>query len=302
MTEIEQIRAFNRTVTQRIGVLSEKYLGRDRPLAESRLLFEIGPEGAAVRELRARLSLDSGFLSRLLRALERKGLAAATRRSDDDRRVRFARLTRSGMAELRRINVLSDNLAQSMLSSLTPEQARRLVAAMAEVERLLRAASVELAQVDPSSPDAQRCLDEYYDELASRFVGGYDRDLDDTADVRGFLPPGGCLILARLFGKPVGCGALRTEAAGVGEIKRMWVAREARGLGLGHRLLRELERVAERNRMRAVRLDTNRSLTEALHLYRSAGYHEIARFNDNPYAHYWFEKNLSEAVHTHGRD
>ena len=69
MTEIQQIRAFNRTVTRRLGVLNEKYLGRDRPLAESRLLFEIGSEGAEVRELRARLGLDSGFLSRMLRTL-----------------------------------------------------------------------------------------------------------------------------------------------------------------------------------------------------------------------------------------
>src|SRR5215468_6317930 len=110
---VEQIRAFNRTVTRRLGLLSEKYLGRDRPYVESRLLFEIGASGATVRELRQRLGLDSGFLSRVLRALERKGLAA-TQPSAEDRRVRFVRLSRSGSAELRRLNTLSDRLAQSM--------------------------------------------------------------------------------------------------------------------------------------------------------------------------------------------
>jgi len=296
MTEIQQIREFNRTVTQRLGVLNEKYLGRNRPLAEARVLFEIGSKGAAVRDLRARLNLDSGFLSRMLRVLERKGLATTTRRSDDDARVRFARLTRSGMAELRRINALSDDLARSMLSLLTQEQARRLVAAMAEVERLLRATSVEVAPADPSSSAAQRCLDKYFDELESRFVGGFSRNLDGAADVEDFLRPKGCFLVARLFGEPVGCGAIRTLAPGVGEIKRMWVSPGARGLGLGRRLLGELERVAARSKMRAIRLDTNRSLTEALHLYRSAGYREIGRFNDNPYAHHWFEKVLSASI------
>jgi len=73
--QIQQVRSFNRAVTRRIGVLGDDYLGRGRPLAESRLLFEIGREGADVRDLRARLSMDSGYLSRLLRALEAQGLA-----------------------------------------------------------------------------------------------------------------------------------------------------------------------------------------------------------------------------------
>jgi ribosomal protein S18 acetylase RimI-like enzyme/DNA-binding MarR family transcriptional regulator len=290
---IQQIRAFNRTVTRRLGVLNERYLGRDRPLAQSRLLFEIGSHGAPVRELRARLGLDSGFVSRMLRALEHKGLAVTGRRSNADGRARFARLTRAGMAELRRINALSDDLAQSMLTPLTGEQSRRLVAAMSEVERLLRASSVEFAPADPSSPDAQRCLDRYFAELAKRFREGYDRDVDGRDDVRDFAPPRGALLIARLFGEPVGCGGLRTLEPRVGEIKRMWVAPGARGLGIGRRLLRELERVARRRGLRTIRLDTNESLKEALELYRSSGYREIGRYNNNPYAHHWFGKVLA---------
>lgn len=90
----------------------------------------------------------------------------------------------------------------------------------------------------------------------------------------------------------MGCGALRAMEPGIGEIKRMWISPRARGLGIGRRLLAELERVAKQRKLRAVRLDTNESLTEALRLYRSAGYREIPRFNDNPYAHHWFEKTL----------
>lgn len=290
-TDLSLVRAFNRTLTQRLGVLSEKYLGRDRPYVESRVLFEIGSQGATIRELRERLGMDSGFLSRLLRRLERKGLAV-TEPTAADGRVKLVSLTRSGLSELRRINVLSDELARSMLSPLGDEQVERLLKAMAEVERLLRASSIEIAREDPASAAAERCLDRYFAEIDARFAGGFDRDRGGAAEVGDFVPPRGCLLLARLHGEPVGCGALRTFGPRVGEIKRMWISPDVRGIGVGRRLLAELERAARQRRMRAIRLDTNESLAEALNLYRSAGYREIGRFNDNPYAHHWFEKTL----------
>ena len=72
----------------------------------------------------------------------------------------------------------------------------------------------------------------------------------------------------------------------------MWVAPDARGLGLGRRLLLELERHARAAGAKVVRLETNQTLEEAIHLYRSSGYREVAAFNDEPYAHHWFEKRL----------
>lgn len=292
MQEIEKIRSFNRTVTRRLGVLNERYLGRDRPLAESRLLFEIGARGASVRELRTRLGLDSGFSSRLLRALERKRLVR-TEAAGSDGRVRIARLTRAGAAELERLNSLSDDLARSMLAPLDKDQARRLVAAMAEVDRLLRASSIEFTPADPRTEDAARCLQQYYAELAARFPGGFELHADDAPDADEFVPPSGRMLLARLFGEPVGCGAIRTLEPGVAEIKRMWLSPRVRGMGVGRRLLAELERVAFERKLRTVRLDTNGSLAEALRLYRATGYREIPRYNDNPYAQHWFEKSLS---------
>jgi DNA-binding MarR family transcriptional regulator len=292
MDEIQRIRSFNRTVTRRLGVLNERYLGRDRPLVESRLLFEIGTQGASVRELRTRLGLDSGFLSRLLRALERKKLVR-TEPSGSDGRIRIARLTRSGLAELERLNCLSDDLARSMLAPLNGEQAHRLVSAMAEVDRLLRASSIEFTSADPRSADAERCLHRYYAELAARFPGGFELTADDAPPAEEFASPTGCMLVARLFGEPVGCGGLRKLEAGMAEIKRMWVSPEVRGLGVGRRLLAELERAARARKLRTIRLDTNGSLAEALRLYRACGYHEIARYNDNPYAQHWFEKALA---------
>src|SRR5918911_4242837 len=95
---IEQVRRFNRTVTQRVGALNDQYLARDRPLGEARVLWEIGPDGCEVRALRSRLDLDSGHLSRLLRALEQDGLVDVVP-SEGDARVRTARLTAAGRAE-----------------------------------------------------------------------------------------------------------------------------------------------------------------------------------------------------------
>jgi DNA-binding MarR family transcriptional regulator len=292
MQEIDRIRAFNRTVTRRLGVLNERYLGRNRPLVESRLLFEIGTGGASVRELRTRLGLDSGFSSRLLRALERKKLLK-TERAGSDGRVRIARLTRSGLAELERLNSLSDDLARSMLAPLNPDQSRRLVVAMSEVDRLVRAASVEFAPADVRSADAKRCLQKYYAELAARFPGGFELHADAAPVADEIAPPGGCMLIAWLFGEPIGCGMMRTLAPGVGEIKRMWISPEVRGLGVGRRLLAELEQAATERKLRTIRLDTNGSLAEALRLYRTSGYREIPRYNDNPYAQHWFEKTLS---------
>lgn len=287
----QQVRVFNRTVAQRIGVLSEKYLGRDRPYVESRVLFEIGGKGATVKELRTRLALDSGFLSRVLRTLERKKLVTM-HASSDDARVRCVRLSRAGKFELGRLDALSDKLAQSMLDPLSKDQAQRLVSAMAEVERLLRASSVEIVPEPATGDAAQQCLDRYFAEIDARFRGGFDRDKGGSDAIADFLPPRGCLLVARLLGEPIGCGALRTLEPSMGEIKRMWIAPDARGLGVGRRLLAELERMARGRRLRVIRLDTNDSLTEALQLYRSSGYREIERFNDNPYAQHWFEKVL----------
>jgi ribosomal protein S18 acetylase RimI-like enzyme len=104
--------------------------------------------------------------------------------------------------------------------------------------------------------------------------------------------PAGVLLVATLHGEPVGCGALKFHPGAPAEVKRMWVAPSARGLGLGRRLLAELETRAAAEGVRTLRLETNRALGEALGLYRAAGYREVAPFNDEHYADHWFEKHL----------
>jgi len=289
--QTRQVRSFNRAVTQTIGALQDDYLGRHRPLGESRLLFEIGQDGATAGELRARLELDSGYLSRLLRSLERQGLAI-TAPASSDRRMRKVVLTPAGHAELEGLDRDSNSLARSILEPLNRKQRTRLVEAMAEIERLLSASAVQVEEVSPASADAQFCLSRYFEELAERFEHGFDPAQSLAPTLDGFAPPRGVFLVMRLHGAPVGCGGFM-PTPGAAYIKRMWVARSARGLGLGRRLLHELEGRARAIGYHMIRLETQKSLIEAQQLYRNAGYREVEPFNDELYAHHWFEKPLT---------
>ena len=290
-SQLQTVRRFNRLVTQRVGALEVDYLQRGRPLAEARLIFEISADGADVRALRCKLGLDSGYLSRLLQSLKTQGLIAVTK-GDVDGRRRNVSLTRKGSAERAAYDRLSDNLAESMLDPLDASEQNRLVAAMVEVERLIRAASVKVSAEAPDGADARLCLDAYFRELAARFESGFDAGADDSAHVEDMIPPSGLFVIARLDGDAVGCGGFKRVDKAMGEIKRVWTAPSARGIGVARRMLRTLEAAAREKGLKTLRLDTNRALTEAHALYRSEGYREVARFNDNPYAHHWFEKRL----------
>ncbi|MFF7199591.1 GNAT family N-acetyltransferase [Streptomyces sp. NPDC008141] len=289
--QIGQVRRFNRTVTERVGALQDHYLGRDRPIGEARLLWEIDDRGQDVRRLRERLGLDSGYVSRLLRSLEAAGLVTVEPQPRD-RRVRTVRLTDAGRAERAVLDGRSDELAGSMLEPLSPAQRGRLVAAMAEVDRLLTAATVALDAVDPDSPDARACLRSYFTELQERFDNGFDPARSLLPDAGELRPPHGLFLVARMQGEPIGCAGLKLPAGAPAEIKRMWVAPRARGLGLGRRFLAELEARAVRQGCGVLRLDTNKALDAAIGLYHSAGFEEVPAFNDEPYAHHWFEKRI----------
>jgi DNA-binding MarR family transcriptional regulator/GNAT superfamily N-acetyltransferase len=289
---VEQVRRFNRTVTQRVGALDDHFLARDRPLGEARVLWEVGADGCEVRALRARLGLDSGHASRLLRALEADGMVSVDA-GERDRRVRVAKLTAAGLAELAVLDQRSEELAASLLAPLALEQRERLVGAMRDVERLLTAAMVEIRAVDPEHPDARQCLRSYLAELERRSGVPFDPLIGSTAEPHELRPPAGEMVVAYLRAEPVGCGAVKHFGGGVTDLKRMWVADAARGLGLGRRLLADLEGRAVAAGARTVRLETNATLVEAIALYRSAGYREVPAFNDEPFADHWFEKRVS---------
>jgi GNAT superfamily N-acetyltransferase len=183
----------------------------------------------------------------------------------------------------------------TILDPLSTAQRTRLLAAMAEVDKLLPASVVRTAVVDPRHPDARRCIQAYVEELARRFHDGFDPARSISADDDELTPPNGLLLTATLHGDAVGIGALKFHEGNHAEVKRMWVSPTVRGLGLGRRILAELEIHARKHDVRLLRLETNRALAEAIALYRDAGYREVEAFSGEPYAHHWFEKTLDQS-------
>ena len=291
MDEITTLRRFNRSYTQRIGVLSESYLGVGRPLGPSRLLFEVGADGARVAALRRRLGLDSGYLSRLLRQLEQDDLITVTP-DPDDRRQRIVALSPTGRREWRRLDRRSEDVARRIVDPLTPRQRAELAAALATAERLLRAATATFEHVDPRGAAATDALAQYFAELDARFPTGFDVDAGGGDDVTPLGPPDGAFVIVATDETTIGCGAVQRVDDRTAEIKRMWIHPEWRGLGLGARLLAHLEETARKHGRRRAVLDTNATLREAISMYERSGYDAIERYNDNPYAQRWFAKDL----------
>ena len=186
----------------------------------------------------------------MLRALEAEGLVTVAA-STIDGRVRVATLTVAGLRERARLDERSDALALSILEPLDGAHRDKLVAAMRVVERLLTASMVSLDVVDPEDPHAIRCLRAYYAELQRRDPA---RGFDPLDRLDG-QPRGGAWRSRRVrhrrvgCGEAVGCGAVKHGAGGASDIERMWVAEAARGLGVGRRLLAELERLAAERRL-----------------------------------------------------
>ncbi|MGC4109386.1 MAG: GNAT family N-acetyltransferase [Nocardioides sp.] len=292
MTETVVLRRFNRAWSQRVGLLEESYLGQGRSLGASRLLFEMGPEGAGVLDLRRRLGLDSGYLSRLLHGLEEAGLVQV-RADPVDRRRRVVVPTVRGRTAIERLEERSEERARALVDPLGDSQRRRLTEALATAERLIRAATASVESVDVASAEAVTAVRLYFDELDRRFPTGFDPGDAVTTDLDAMRPPSGDFLVLRVEGEVVACGGLQRHTARVGEIKRMWVDPDWRGCGLAVRLLEALERRAFELGYGEVYLDTNASLTEAVTMYERAGYRHIERYNDNPYAQVWFAKRLT---------
>jgi DNA-binding MarR family transcriptional regulator/GNAT superfamily N-acetyltransferase len=287
--EMDVLRRFNRGWSQRVGVLDESFLDSGRPLGPSRVLFEIGGaagRGIGVGELRDRLGLDAGHLSRLLRRLEGEGLVSTTADPDDARR-RIARLTPAGSEAWRDLEERSDRIAHDILAPLSDSSRARLADALRTADALIRAATVRFVEVDAGQPEARAAMDAYFAELAERFPGGFDSG--PPVDPAAYAPPNGRFFMAASDGVAIACGGIQRIGEGVAEVKRMWVDPTWRGRGIATRLLTHLERTASADGFDVVRLDTNPVHTEASALYRRAGYREIPRYNDNPSAGLWFE-------------
>lgn len=289
---VSRFRRFARAVTREVGALDSSFLGRGRPLGAARVINAIGSGRTDVAELRAYLGLDSGLMSRFLRSLEREGLIQTAPHPDDARR-RVAALTPPGMREFQAYETLSDSRAASFLDRAS--NAAALLDAMDLIASAFGRDGVAIGEVDPASDPARHCLTRYYAELNARFPGGFDVERSRDPDAKDMTRPRGAFFVAMSDGLPVGCVALKGSGDGTAEIKRLWIDRGARGLGLAQRLMATAEDAARALAIHTLRLDTNRALPEAERFYRAAGWTEIERYNDNPYAEVFFEKSVAPA-------
>ena len=290
LDDVARLRRFNRAVTREVGALDGSFLGRGRPLGVARVLHLATPDGTDVAEVRQRLGLDSGLLSRILRGLEAEGLIALETAAADRRR-RIVRLTETGRAEREAYESLS---LQKATQTLTRAGRRRaaLVAAMDLIATVLNEDLVEIRAADPDDPAAQACLAAYYALLCEKVAGLTPAHFalpDPAAD--SFRAPRGAFLLAWSDTLAVGCVSLRPLQGDTAEVKRLWVHPDARGQGLARRLMAAIEAEARRLGYRDLRLDTNRALPEAIALYHAAGWTEVAPYTDFPATH-WFGKAL----------
>lgn len=151
---------------------------------------------------------------------------------------------------------------------------------------------VVIEAADPASEVARNCLSAYFTLLTERVPGVLPTHVPDPdPDAALYRPPLGVFLLATSDGLPVGCVALKSVDARTGEVKRLWVAPAARGLGLARRLMRAIEDRARGQGLARLQLDTNSALTEAVRLYESDGWHPIAPYTSFP-ADRWFGKTL----------
>jgi GNAT superfamily N-acetyltransferase len=209
--------------------------------------------------------------------------------------VRRAHLTKGGLRERAELDRRSDDLAVHILETLTDKQRKQLTSAMGQVERLLKPLWFALKPMIPPVLTPYGASNSILLKPNARFEAGFDPARGIPADAHELVRPRGALVIARLRGQPVGCGALKFAEKQSAELKRMWIAPAVRGLGVGRRMLSELERLASKRGIRLLRLETNRALKEAIALYRGSGYVEVGAFTTEPYAHHWFEKRFKQS-------
>ncbi len=291
MDAIARLRRFNRVVTREIGALDISYLGRGRPLSTARILHMIKPEGTDVAVIRQTLGLDSGLLSRLLRGLKTEGLILVTP-DPADRRRRIATLTPAGQAEWR----IYDNLGHAKARQVFDRAGNRqqaLIDAMDLIATVMLRDDVAIRDADPDDPAALSCVAAYYRQLLDTFPDALRPDMLPLPlpDAARYRPPEGAFLIAWSDDLPVGCVSLRPLDARTAEVKRLWVDPVARGQGLARRLMRSIESRARDLGLDRLKLDSNTALTEAITLYRSDGWTDIAPYTSAP-ANIWMAKRL----------
>jgi len=281
-SRVTSVRAFNRFITRRFGVLERGLLGTNHSVTEARLLYELAQEPAVeTSHLRTVVGLDSGYLSRLLARLEGQGLLIR-RRSDADARRQLVELTPAGREAYAVLDGRSTEQVANLLEDLPEADQRRLVGAMETVRRLTSQAPDDRTLVlrAPEAGDLGWVVerhgtlyaheygwDERFEGLVAQVVGDYAGRVDRRRN---------SAWIAEVDGQPAGSIFLVEDDSGTARLRLLLVEPAARGMGLGRRLVEEAIRFARRAGYAEVVLWTNDVLASARPIYEAAGFELVA--------------------------
>ena len=294
-TQVAAVRQFNRFYTKQIGILREGHLDSPFSLTEVRVLYEIANgEGPSASDLVKSLDLDSGYVSRILRSFERRGLVEKARSTTDARRAHL-RLTDHGRDAFTALNVRADDEIEALISRISADDRRRVVDAMRTIERLIAPAP------DTRRPYILRTHQpgdigwvvyrhgvlyarEYgWDERFEALVAGIVAEFVEHFDPRRER----CWI-AEMDGERVGSVFLVKKTETIAKLRLLLVEPRARGHGIGHRLVDECIRFARQARYERMTLWTNSVLDAARRIYEAAGFRLVS---EEPHA--MFGENLT---------
>jgi DNA-binding MarR family transcriptional regulator/N-acetylglutamate synthase-like GNAT family acetyltransferase len=277
---IAAVRHFNRFYTRQLGLLRKTYLGSPYSLGEMRVLYELAHGGArTATDIARALDLDAGYLSRVLRKFEKRGLIVR-RQSEHDARRSDVKLTARGQEVFAPFEKRSQDGVRSLLDKLTADEQCRLVESMATIESLLR-------KSEPPPPrsyvlraprhgdfgwivarHAELYAQEYgwgdpFEGLCAQIVADFVNNYDEKRER--------CWI-AEMEGEPVGCVMLVKDSADVARLRLLLVDPKARGLGLGTRLVEDCIGFARKAGYGKITLWTHSVLAAARHIYEKAGF------------------------------
>lgn len=291
---VATVRRFSRFYTRRIGLLHEGLLGGPLSLAEGRLVYELAQRGTSnAKELGAELDLDSGYLSRLLRGLEERGILSKRPSSEDGRQVLLS-LTEAGQEAFNSIDARSREEVDAMLARLSPAQQCRLAMVLAEAEHLLGGAPPEPERVPyilrPPRPgdmgwivhrQAALYAEEYgwdssYEALVAEIVAKFIREFDPRRER---------CWLAERDGVVVGSVFLVRASDELAKLRLLYVEPSTRGLGIGRRLVDECIRSARELGYKRLTLWTNDILVSARRIYQAAGFHLVEEERHHSFGH-----------------
>jgi DNA-binding MarR family transcriptional regulator/GNAT superfamily N-acetyltransferase len=276
---ITAVRRFNRLYTRELGVLRKGYLGSPFSLAEARVLYEIGHrDGPTASEVARALDLDGGYLSRLLASFKSKGLIAKTT-SDRDARQAHLSLTARGKKAFASLNKESQQLVATMLQRLSLSDQTRLAAAMDTIEQLI---GPPRSNAQPYVLRPHRPGDMGWVVARHGIVYGEEYGWDKTIEaltaeicatfIRNYDPKREQCWIAERDGETVGCVFLVKEDDTTARLRLLLVDAQARGLGIGARLVDECVRFSRQAGYRRITLWTHRVLAGARKLYIGAGF------------------------------